>query len=59
MRSFLAILLLIGAQWVSPPALAQQTAPQSQPAATQESAAEAASPPKPLPAPPQPKSLDQ
>jgi biopolymer transport protein ExbB len=58
MRSFLAILLLIGAQWAAP-ALAQQTAPQSQPAATQEPAAETAAPRKPLPAPPQPKSLDQ
>ena len=51
MRRFLAILLLIGAQWATP-APAQQTAPESQPAATQETAAEAA-------APPQPKSLDQ
>jgi biopolymer transport protein ExbB len=47
MRSFLAILLLIGAQ-LAAPALAQQ----SPPAATQEPAAEAA-------APPQPKSLDE
>ena len=58
MHTLLAILLLIGDQWAAP-ALAQQTAPQSQPAATQEPAAETAAPPKPLPAPPQPKSLDQ
>ena len=55
MRSFLAILLLIGAQWAAP-ALAQQTPPQSQPAVTQEPAPETAAPPS---APPQPKSLDQ
>ncbi len=58
MHSFLAILLLIGAQWAAP-ALAQQTASELQPAATPESAAEAAAPLTPLPAPPQPKSLDQ
>jgi biopolymer transport protein ExbB len=58
MRSFLAILLLIGAPWAAP-ALAQQAAPQSQPAATQEPAAEAAAPLTPLSEPPQPKSLDQ
>jgi biopolymer transport protein ExbB len=52
MRIFLAILSLIGAQWAAP-ALAQQTAPQSRPAA------EAAAPRTPLPAPPQPKSLDE
>ena len=52
MRIFLAILSLIGAQWAAP-ALAQQTASQSQPAA------EAAAPRTPLPAPPQPKSLDE
>ena len=73
MRSFLAIrssigapilpligvliLLLIGTQWAAP-ALAQQTAPESQPAATQEPAAEAA-PVIPRPAPPEPKSLDE
>jgi len=51
MRSFLAIFLLIGAQWAAP-ALAQQTAQQSQPAAAQKPAAETAEPP-------QPKSLDQ
>ncbi|MCH8891038.1 MAG: hypothetical protein IH827_08175, partial [Myxococcales bacterium] len=58
MRGFLAIRLLIGAQWAAP-ALAQETASQLQPAATREPAAEAAAPLTPLPAPPQPKSLDQ
>ena len=58
MRSFLAILLLIGAQSAAP-ALAQQPAPESQPGATQETAAEAAATLTPPSEPPQPKSLDQ
>jgi len=49
MRILLAILSLIGAQWAAP-ALAQQAASQSQPAAEADA---------PLPAPPQPKSLDE
>jgi biopolymer transport protein ExbB len=58
MRSFLAILLLIGAQSTAP-ALAQQPAPESQPGATQETAAEAAATLTPPSEPPQPKSLDE
>jgi biopolymer transport protein ExbB len=58
MRTYLAILSLIGAAWATP-ALAQQTAPQSQPDAAAESAAEATPRVAPLPAPPEPKSLDQ
>ena len=52
MRAFLAILLLIGAQWAAP-ALAQDAAAQQEPAA------EPAAPVVPPAAPPQPKSLDQ
>jgi biopolymer transport protein ExbB len=52
MRAFLAILLLAGAQWAAPAALAQvATAPQP--------AAEAAAPAAPRTAPPRPKSLDE
>ena len=58
MRILLAILSLIGAQWAAP-ALAQQAASQSQPATEREPAAEADAPLTPLPAPPQPKSLDE
>ncbi len=58
MRTFLAALLLIGAQWAAP-ALAQETTAPLQPAAAQEPATEAAAPLTPLLAPPQPKSLDQ
>ena len=54
MRAFLAILLMIGAQWATP-ALAQQPDPESQLEATPEPAA----PVVPPAAPPQPKSLDQ
>ncbi len=57
MRGFLAILLLIGSQWAAP-ALAEETASQAQPSATQRPAAESA-PVTPVSVPPQPKSLDQ
>ncbi len=58
MRGFLAIVVLIGAQWAAP-ALAQETASQLPLAATREPAAEAAAPETPVSVPPQPKSQDQ
>jgi biopolymer transport protein ExbB len=59
MRIFLAIFCLIGALWSAPAALAQEPAAEPPPAAPPEPAAEADAPVTPLPAPPQPKSLDE
>jgi biopolymer transport protein ExbB len=56
MRTFLAILSLIGFHWAAP-TLAQDADPQ--PAATAETSAEAAAPAMPVHAPPEPKSLDE
>ena len=59
MRSLLAILLLIGAQWAAPARSPNRRLRSRSRRRHRRPAAEAAAPPKPLPAPPQPKSLDQ